>query len=56
LGVGWWIPSDNQHPDFVVQPRPSSQLATAQPESIQASGTQTPAYKEFLSVATHHVA
>ena len=24
LGVGWWIPSDNQHPDFVAQPRPSS--------------------------------
>jgi hypothetical protein len=56
LGVGWWIPSDNQHPDFVAQPGPSSQSATAQPESVQASGTQTPAYKEFLSAATHHVA
>jgi len=56
LGIGWWIPSDNQHPEFVAQPGPSSQLATAQPESIQALGTQTPAYEEFLSAATHHVA
>jgi hypothetical protein len=30
-------------------------LATAQPESVQASGTQTPAYEEFLSATTHHV-
>jgi hypothetical protein len=56
LGVGWWIPSDNQHPDFVIQPGPSSQSAPAQPESVQASGTQTPAYEEFLSAATHQVA
>jgi hypothetical protein len=56
LGVGWWIPSDNQHPELVAQPGPSSQSATAQPESIQASGTQTPAYEEFLSAAIHHVA
>jgi hypothetical protein len=56
LGVGWWIPSDNQHPDSVAQPGPSSQSATVQPESIQASGTQTPAYEEFLSTTTHHVA
>jgi hypothetical protein len=55
LGVGWWIPSDNQHPEFVTQPGPSSQSAIAQPESVQASGTQTPAYKEFLSATTHHV-
>jgi hypothetical protein len=39
LGVGWWIPSDNQHPDFVAQPGPSSQSALAQPEGVQASGT-----------------
>jgi hypothetical protein len=31
-------------------------LAPAQPESVQASGTQTPAYEEFLSAATHLVA
>jgi hypothetical protein len=31
-------------------------LATAQPESVQASGTQTLAYEEFLSTATHHIA
>jgi hypothetical protein len=55
LGVGWWILSDNQHPDFVAQPGPSSQSATAQPESVQASGTQTPAYEEFLSAPTHHI-
>jgi len=55
LGIGWWIPSDNQHPEFVAQPGPSSQSATAQPESIRASGTQTLAYKEFLSTATHHI-
>jgi len=55
LGTGWWIPSDNQHPEFVEQPGPSSQSDLAQPESVQASGTQTPAYKEFLSAATHHV-
>jgi len=30
-------------------------LAPAQPESIQASGTQTPAYKEFLSTANHYI-
>jgi len=55
LGIGWWIPSDTQHPDFVAQPEPSSQSAPAQPESIQASGTQTTAYEEFLSTATHLV-
>jgi hypothetical protein len=55
LGTGWWIPSDNQHPEFVEQPGPSSQSDIAQPESIQASGTQTLAYEEFLSAATHHV-
>jgi hypothetical protein len=55
LGIGWWIPSDNQQPDFVAQPGPSSQSAPAQPESIQASGTQTTAYEEFLSAATHLV-
>jgi hypothetical protein len=55
LGTGWWIPSDNQHPGFVEQPGPSSQSDIAQPESVQASGTQTPAYEEFLSAATHHI-
>ena len=30
-------------------------MAPAQPESVQASGTQTPAYKEFLSATTHHI-
>ena len=56
MGAGWWILSNNQHPEFVAQPGPSSQSATAQPESIQASGTQTPAQKEFLSAALHHAA
>jgi len=56
LGAGWWISSNNQDQEFVVQPRPSSQSAPAQPESTHTSGTQTPAYEEFLSAATHHVA
>jgi hypothetical protein len=56
LGLGWWIPSDCQHPDFVEQPRPSSQLATVQLESTHTSGTQTPAHEEFLSTALQEVA
>ena len=56
MGLGWWIPSDCQHPEFVEQPRPSSQSATVQFGSTHASGTQTPAHEEFLSAALQEVA
>jgi hypothetical protein len=56
LSLGWWIPSDRQHPDFVEQRGPSSQSATVQIGSTHASETQTPAHEEFLSMALQEVA
>ena len=54
MGLGWWHLADTQHPNFIEQPRPSSQSATIQsPEPISRTTSQ---YKEFAAGALHYVA
>ena len=58
VGLGWWKPTDPQHPNYTIpeQPRPSSQSALAQPESAYTLGHKTLVHEEFLAGALHQVA